>query len=111
MADPAQQRPLARNGVPPYETTYSRDTLAASWPRGHTIDFSVAGWTQRSFRIPIAFVAGGGDNTWAFVHYLLSLMVNEEGRIVVLPERTPVDLAAVPWACAIDFEAFDGKRS
>lgn len=41
---------------------------------------------QDPFRIPLDWLDRGGDTTWAFVHYLLHLFVNEEGTLVAATE-------------------------
>ena len=80
------------------DVTYK--TAAQAWPRGprmiilSNVDTEIA-------KFPLAFLASCGDNTWSYVLYVVSLLVNEDahhsGSIVDLEGR-PVDAHDAPIA-------------
>lgn len=67
---------LVVRGIPKGSEIYT--TLSSNWPRctGQTIRITIDSLRHR-FAIPLEFVRASGDNTWRFVLYLLSILVNE----------------------------------
>ncbi len=75
-------------------------TAAQAWPRGPRILILSAVDTEIA-KFPLAFLETCGDNTWSYVFYVVSLLVEADpmhtGAIVNL-DGQPVDLHSAPIA-------------
>lgn len=65
--------------------------MSTLWPKGAQIKGWVEGYDV-SFKIPVEFVVGSGNNTWELVHTMLNGLVNESGRLCN-SEGHPLDLS------------------
>ena len=80
----------------PNEVTYT--DMRSAWRRGPQLTITIQG-AQVPVHIPVAFVQGSGGNTWGLVLFMVSALVNEQGRLGIQAEGRafqPVSPEATP---------------
>ena len=88
--------------MPRYKKAVKEYTKAAfAWPRGARLIVESCLGTEIA-KFPLAFLASCGDNTWLYVSYIVSLLVEQDaehpGAIVDRETEQPVDPRGVPIA-------------
>ena len=66
-------------------------TMSWNTNRRIAMEVSIQGYKQ-PFKIPLDWLDRGGNNTWAYIYYLLHLFVNEEGSLVDTTTREGIEL-------------------
>lgn len=89
-------------GIPANARTYT--LIHGTWKSENLIEINIQGAPANlPMLLPVEFVRDGGDNTWNFVHKLISVIVNEPGRLLLASDKTQMALQAEPLPGAYDF--------
>lgn len=74
------------------------------WPGTDKLSISLDPFVEIEVKIPLDFIARGGQNTLAFVQHLVQHLVNEPGSLRLAADvEADLDLEAAPEAAKYKF--------
>lgn len=77
------------------EVTHRYKKLRSCWRRGPEVIVTVSGGLDFNVKIPLDWLERTRLNAWAFIQDLLSILVNESGRLAAdVDGHIPLDLDA-----------------